>query len=118
MESQAVILQEACTVCNDSPGDSMTWRVPRLAGERKKIFGLLEVIIGQSRHLSPAPGPFQNACLNQIAFINIFEGTLILLHCGGERFDADRASAVLLYDGEENFAIHFVKTGAIDTKPG
>ncbi len=78
----------------------------------------LEMIEGQLCGLAAAAGSFEEAGLNQIGLMDIFEGALVFLHCGSQGFHPDRSSCELVDDGQENLPIHLIKPRRIDAQPG
>jgi len=49
--------------------------------------------------------------------MDIFESTLVLLHCSRKRLDPDRSSPKFINDGEKDLAIHLIEPRRIDTQP-
>ncbi len=76
------------------------------------------MIEGELRGLATTAGSFEEAGLNQIRFMDIFEGTAVFLHCGCQGLHPDWSSGELVDDGQKNLTIHLIKPCCIDTQPG
>ena len=75
------------------------------------------MIEGQLRGLAATAGSFEEAGLNQIGLMDIFEGALVFLDCGRQGFHPDWSSGKLVDDGQKNLTIHLIKPRRIDTQP-
>jgi len=75
------------------------------------------MIEGQLRGLAATTGSFEEAGLNQIGLMDIFEGALVFLDRGRQGFHPDRSSSKLVDDGQKNLTIHLIKPRRIDTQP-
>ena len=76
---------------------------------------MFERVLG---NLPSASGSFEVPGLDEIGFMHVFEGVLVLLNRGGKGLDPDRASPELVDNGEEDLAVHLVESCRIDTQPG
>ena len=75
------------------------------------------MIEGQLRGLAATAGSFEEAGLNQIRFMDIFEGAAVFLHCSCQRLYPDWSSSEFVDDGQKNLTIHFIKSRRIDPQP-
>src|SRR2546422_4768885 len=82
--------------------------------ERGRPFEMIE---GQLRGLAATAGSFEEAGLNQIGLMDIFEGALVFLDRRRQGFHPDRSSSKLVDDGQKNLTIHLIKPRRIDTQP-
>src|SRR6266540_2874096 len=65
--------------------------------------------IGERRGNASARRSLQEARLNQIGLVQVFESSAILADRGGDRCDSDRSSAELLDDRREDPAVELVE---------
>ena len=60
------------------------------------------MVVGKLGHAAPARGPRQKTDLHQIGFVDVLQRDGLLPDRSGERFQTDRAAAVVLNDGAEH----------------
>ena len=75
------------------------------------------MIKSQLRGLAATASSFEEAGLNQIGLMDIFEGAFVFLDCGRQGLHPDRSSSKLVDDSQKNLTIHLIKPRRIDTQP-
>ena len=75
------------------------------------------MIESQLRRVATTTGSFEEAGLNQIGLMNIFERALVFLDRRRQRFNSHWSSGKFVNDGQKNLPIHLIKPGRIDTQP-
>ena len=60
-------------------------------------------------HAAPG-GALQEAGLDQVGFVDVFQGVFFFTEGRGQGAQAHRAAVVFLQDGEQDLAVHAVQT--------
>ena len=73
-----------------------------------------KIIVGELRGRASPRGSIQEADLDQERLINLFNCVCLFGQCRSQSVHPDRATLILLDDGEQQFAIDFVEAMTID----
>ena len=85
----------------------------------KQLIGrLAEMIKSELRCLTASPGTVKIAGLNEVGLVHIFQCDFVLLNRRCQRFDPDRSPVELFDDRQQDFPVHIVKPGTVDSQPG
>ena len=77
----------------------------------------LEVIVGELGRDSASSRARQEALLNQIGLVDVFEGSTRFAQRGAEGFDPHRPSPVVIDEDRQKASIHFIEARLVHIEP-